>query len=142
MIFGIIANSQDKENFFLLDENYEADFNYQQFDSINNYIGVQSLLKNVFNPTIGEYTIMRYIRKTPGNQKNGEVSENHELILLKVCPKTNMIVQFVYFPLDWKEMPLSAFIVIRDVNVKFRKKLEIVKFNLGPEIELSGFLFY
>ncbi|MDR1877910.1 MAG: hypothetical protein LBQ84_09855 [Flavobacteriaceae bacterium] len=134
--------SQTDRDFILLDKFDESDFNYNLIDSINNYIGKENLLNNVFNVRKGDYTVYRFLRQRNGESKKGDVnSVGSELIIVKIHPQSNKVIEAIYFPLDWKELPLSDVLVKSHPNIKLRKRILIKRMKLGRIDSDSGWVY-
>ncbi|MBX3257529.1 MAG: hypothetical protein KF862_25610 [Chitinophagaceae bacterium] len=136
ILFG--ASNQIEEGFTLIDKNINSDFNYNILDSINDFLGEEELLKNVFKPVKGRYIVMRFIRHVSGEKKIGGAGKNTELIMLKICPKTKMIDEALYFPLGWKEFPLSDVLQKSFPKIKLKNNLSNKQLKLEHLIGGNG----
>lgn len=125
------ALNQLGDGFVLVDKNINSDFNYNALDSINDFLGAEELLKNVFKPVKGRYITMRFVRHVSGENKIGGVGKNAELIMIKICPKTKVINEAIYFPLGWKEFPLS------DVLQKSYPKIKLKDILSSKELKFE-----
>ena len=122
--------AQSNYDFHLLDKINESDFNYAGMDSINYYIGKNQLLNSVFNTKKGDYDVYRFIRTSTGEAKINDNSIRTELILIKVEPLRNKIIEAIYFPLDWKELPLNEVLIKSFPSIKMIKKTRVKNLKL------------
>lgn len=134
--------SQLSSDFTLLNKFDKSDFNYCGIDSINNYIGKNDLLNNVFNTQKGNFTVYRFIRTYTGKSKINDSSISSELILIKEEPQSKKIIEAIYFPLDWKELPLNEVLIKSVPNVKLRKKTRINRLKLDNLENDNGILYF
>jgi hypothetical protein len=143
-LFGSLQiHSQSNSYFTLLDKQEKSDFNYSGIDSINYFFGKNDLLDNVFNPQAGNYIVYRFTRTSKGISKlNDSTIVTTELILLKVEPNTKIIMEAIYFPLEWRELPLSAVLMKSTPNIKLRKKTKIARLKLDNSKVNTGFLHF
>lgn len=143
-LFGSLQiHSQSNSYFTLLDKHEKSDFNYSGLDSINYFLGKNDLLNNVFNPQEGNYIVYRFTRTSKGISKiNDSTIVTTELILLKVDPSTSIIMEAIYFPLDWRESPLKAVLIKSKPNIKLRKKTKMARLKLDNSKVNTGFLHF
>lgn len=113
-----------KTKYYLFDSKNNADFNYQNIDSINNFPDGFKLMDSVFNVVNGKFKVYRFIaRDTAFIYDESGVKSVSTLILLKVNKKNNIIDGCRYF-LENAEMPFTC-------NLYRISKNKILKNNLS-----------
>ena len=119
----------------------EACFNKSGLDSISNFIGEESLFKNVFNTLNGEYTIYQLTRGVTkkGTKKDYGSSSTTELLMVGVAE--GVIVEVYFFPLNWREPPLEGVLFYSTPNLKLAESFNVSELNLRPYLQGSSFQY-
>jgi len=113
----------------------EACFNKSGLDSINYFIGEESLLQNVFNTLPGEYTIYQLTRSITkkGTKKDDGSSSTTELLMLGVAE--GVIKEVYFFPLNWREPPLEGVLYYSTPNLKLAESIKVSELNIKPYLQ-------
>jgi hypothetical protein len=114
----------------------KACFNKMGLDSINSFIGEESLLQNVFNTLPGKYTIYQLTRSVTkkGIKKDDDgTSSTTELLMLGV--EKGVIKEVYFFPLNWREPPLKGVLYYSTPNLKLTESIKVSELNLKPYLQ-------
>lgn len=119
-------------DFEIYDINFNSKLKDNKFDSMEFYLGAESLMNNVFNVTPGEFIVYRFIRDFNSSvNKNSQCGGSKvELIVLTV--KDGIILDVLLFPLSWREPPLKSMLYYNKPNVSFGNSVKINELGLKP----------
>lgn len=132
-IFSLIPFKDMKgqeSNFYIKQISYKVDFDKINIDDIDS-IPIDSLSINKFNLIEGKYTIYFFERKILGKSKDDiNLPIKYDLIIIKV--DNEKLIESYYFPLSWREPPISNVILNSKKGIKISKKLSTDSIGFVP----------
>ena len=142
IIFILICNiafGQEKV-YQLISKTENSDINYKAFKSFDDLeIYRNDGLKQAFNPLKGKSMVYVFISEFEGDSFDGTRDIFHDYLILKVDPKTDLIIDGFQYTMEWSEPPaLSDLYRVTKKNVKICDRLEID--SLKMELVESDYL--
>jgi hypothetical protein len=136
IIFILIYNltfGQEKA-YELISKAENADINYNAFKNFDDFkIYKNDGLKKAFEPKKGKSEIYFFIAVYKGDSFDGTRKTFHDYLILKVDPKSELIIDGFQYTLEWAEPPaISDLYQVTEKSVKICNglKLESLKMEL------------
>ncbi len=136
IIFILICNlnfGQEKV-YKLISKTNNSDINYKAFKNFDNFkIYNNEGLKKAFNPKKGKNDVYLFISEYKGDSFDGTHKTFHDYLILKVDPKSELIIDGFQYTLEWAEPPaISDLYQVTEKNIKIYDglKLEFLKMEL------------
>ena len=138
IIFLLIYNlnfGQEKV-YNLISKTENSDINYKAFEKFDDFkIYENDGLKKAFEPIKGDFNVYFFIAEFKGDSFDGTRKTFHDYLILKVDPKTELIVDGFQYSLEWAEPPaISDLYKVTDKNQKINNgiylnslKMELVE---------------
>lgn len=89
----------------LISKTENADVNYSAFKKFIDFEIKTSTLRNAFQPVKGDYNVYFFIAKFKGDSFDGTQKMFHDYLVLKVDPKSKLIVDGFQYTMEWAEPP-------------------------------------
>ena len=129
IIFALICNltfGQEKV-YKLISKTENGDINYKAFRSFDDFkVYKNDRLKKAFKPKKGEDDIYFFIAEFIGDSFDGTRKIFHDYLILKVNPKTDLIIDGFQYTLEWAEPPaISDLYQVTKKNIKIFDGLEL-----------------
>ena len=104
-----------------------SDINYKAFKNFDNFkIYKKDGLKKAFNPKKGKSNIYVFISEFKGDSFDGKRKTFHDYLILKVDPKSELIIDGFQYTLEWAEPPaISDLYQVTKKNIKICDGLEL-----------------
>ncbi|TCI93048.1 hypothetical protein [Tenacibaculum sp. M341] len=136
IIFTLIYNltfGQEKV-YKLISKTENGDINYESFNSFGNFeIYKNDGVKKAFEPIKGNFNLYFFIAEFKGASFDGNRKTFHDYLILKVNPKSELIIDGFQYTLEWAEPPaISDLYRVTDKNQKLTDgiSLDLVKMEL------------
>ncbi|MCD6010886.1 MAG: hypothetical protein K0Q79_748 [Flavipsychrobacter sp.] len=131
LCFSFLGDAKGQDSAFYLEQiKYNSDFNFHNIISKVDTCAIDSIKKLVLSLEVGRYTVYVFEREISGISHDDNPNIRQELIIMKVIKNT--IVESYYFPLNWREPPVSAVILGSQKKVKIKDKLSTDSLSLKP----------
>lgn len=129
LIVGSSSHGQDKI-YKLIDSARNADIDIAKMTGIDYFQGGIDLLNTAFKPTMGKYTIYRFMATYEGMSFTDSIKTFHDVLIVKTDDSRNVLSAF-HYTLEWAEPPFET-----DLYVNTIKKLLL---SNGMRISSFGF---
>jgi hypothetical protein len=129
IIFILICNltfGQEKL-YKLISKTENSDIDYKSFRNFDDFeIYENDGLKKAFEPKKGKDEIYFFIAEYKGDSFDGTRKTFHDYLILKVDPKSEIIIDGFQYTLEWAEPPaISDLYQVTEKNVKIYDVLEL-----------------
>lgn len=129
IIFLLIYNLNfgQQKVYKLISKSENSDINYKAFKKFDNLkIYKNNGLTKAFEPIKGKNHVYFFIAEYKGDSFDGTRKSFHDYLILKVDPKTELIVDGFQYTLEWAEPPaISDLYKLTEQNVKIYNGLEL-----------------
>ena len=109
IIFTLICNltfGQEKI-YKLISKTENGDINYESFNSFDDFeIYKNDVIKKTFEPVKGNFNIYFFIAEYKGDSFDGTRKTFHDYLILKVNPKSKLIIDGFQYTMEWAECKL------------------------------------
>ena len=123
----------------LISKKENADVNYTAFKSFNDFeIYKNDGLKRAFEPIKGGFDVYFFIAEFKGDSFDGTSKTFHDYLILKVNPKSGLIIDGFQYTLEWAEPPaISDLYRVTEKNIKIRNdlKMDLLKMELDKDYQ-------
>jgi len=111
----------------LISKNENSDINYKAFRNFDDFeIYKNDGLKKAFKPIKGDYSVYFFIAEFKGDSFDGTRKTFHDYLILKVDPKSELIVDGFQYTLEWAEPPaISDLYKVTKKNQKLTNETEL-----------------
>ncbi len=87
----------------LISSTLKGELNYKAFENIN-YLTINQL-KKAFKAKKGKFEIYFFISEFSENSFDGTIKTFHDFLILKVNPRTKLIIDGYQYTLEWTDSP-------------------------------------
>ena len=125
LIFNL--NFGQEKVYKLISKTKNSDINYKAFKKFDNFkIYKNNGLKRAFEPIKGKDNIYFFIAEYKGDSFDGTRKTFHDYLILKVDPKTKLIVDGFQYTMEWAEPPaISDLYKVTDKNQKIYDRIHL-----------------
>ncbi len=125
----------------LISKTENADVNYNAFKNFDDFeIYKNDGLKKAFEPIKGDFNVYFFIAEFKGDSFDGTRKTFHDYLILKVEPKSKLIVDGFQYTMEWAEPPaISDLYKVTDKNQKMNDGIDLdsLKMELVEQEYLS-----